>query len=68
MGLLTAGLVTGASQSLILDETITPVIGASAPNRDYPLSTHLRGLAAHLAFGLAIAATTELLWKITGSR
>lgn len=68
LGPVTAGLATGASQSLILDEIITPAIGASAPNRDYPLSTHVRGLAAHLAFGLAIAATTELGWKLLGSR
>ena len=64
MGPVSAGLVTGASQSLILDETITPAIGASAPNREYPLATHLRGFAAHLAFGLAIAAVTEFGWKL----
>jgi uncharacterized membrane protein YagU involved in acid resistance len=68
MNPVTAGLATGASMSLILDETITPAIGASAPNRDYPLTTHLRGFAAHLAFGLAVAATTELAWKLTSGR
>lgn len=68
MNPVTAGLATGASMWLILDETITPAIGASAPNRDYPLATHLRGFAAHLAFGLAVAATTELVWKLTSGR
>lgn len=67
MGPITAGLATGASQSLLLDEVITPAIGASAPNRDYPVSAHLRGLAAHLAYGLAIAAVTEAGWKVTGA-
>lgn len=64
LGPLSAGVVTGASMSLILDETVTPLIGASAPNRDYPLVTHLRGFAAHLAYGLAVAATVELAWKL----
>lgn len=68
LGPVSAGLATGASQSLLLDEVITPAIGASAPNRDYPPSTHLRGLAAHLAFGLAVAATTELAWRAAGRR
>ncbi|HVL98175.1 MAG TPA: hypothetical protein VM324_02650, partial [Egibacteraceae bacterium] len=67
MGPVAAGLATGASQSLLLDEVVTPAIGASAPNRDYPVSTHLRGLAAHLAYGLAIAAVTEFVWKATGA-
>lgn len=56
----------GCVPSLILDEAITPAVGASAANRAYPLSTHLRGLAAHLAFGLAIAFVTELAWKAAG--
>lgn len=60
----TAGLATGAAMSLILDETVTPLIGASAPNRDYPLVTHLRGFAAHLAYGLAAAVATEAVWKL----
>ena len=36
-----------------------PLFGFSAPNRDYPLSTHPRGFVAHLAFGLGVAATAE---------
>ena len=31
--------------SLILDEGVVPALGLSAPNRDYPLLTHVRGLA-----------------------
>lgn len=64
LGPIPAGLATGASMSLILDETITPLIGASAPNRDYPSVTHLRGAVAHLAYGLAVAATVETVWKL----
>ncbi len=58
---LATGLGTGAAMSLIVDEGLTPLLGFSAPNRAYPLVTHLRGFAAHLAFGLGVAATAELL-------
>jgi hypothetical protein len=36
---------------LIADEGMTPALGFSAPNRFYALSTHVRGLIAHLVFG-----------------
>lgn len=57
-----AGLATGAAMSLIADELITPQLGFSAPNRQYPLPTHARGFLAHLAFGIATAATFEAAW------
>ena len=60
-----AGLVSGAAMSLIVDEGMTPALGFSAPNRAYPLSTHLRGFVAHLAFGLGVAAITEVAWRLT---
>lgn len=59
-----AALATGASMSLILDEALTPAMGFSAPNRDYPLATHLRGFAAHLAFGAIVAASVEILYRL----
>ncbi len=58
---VSAGLLSGALMSLVVDEGMTPLMGFSAPNRDYPLSTHLRGFAAHLAFGLGVAATAEVI-------
>jgi hypothetical protein len=63
-----AGLVTGTAMSLIADELMTPALGFSAPNRAYPLSTHLRGFLAHLVFGLGVAATTEAGWRLLGRR
>ena len=33
---LGAGVLTGASLSLIVDEGLSPALGFSAPNRDYP--------------------------------
>ena len=58
---IVAGLLMGAAMSLVVDEGMTPLLGFSAPNRDYPLVTHLRGFAAHLAFGLGVAGTAETL-------
>ena len=68
LGPASAGLVTGAAMSLIADELMTPALGFSAPNRAYPLSTHLRGLIAHLVFGLGVAATTEAGWRLLEQR
>jgi hypothetical protein len=59
---VSAGLLSGAAMSLLVDEGMTPLLGFSAPNRAYPLSTHLRGFVAHLAFGLGVAATAETLY------
>ncbi len=69
LGPVSAGLLTGAAMSLLVDEGMTPLFGFSAPNRDYPLSTHLRGFAAHLAFGLGVAATSEAIrWLGSNAR
>ncbi len=65
---LVAGLGTGAAMSAIADEWMTPALGFSAPNRADPLATHMRGVAAHLVFGLGVAATTEALWAARGRR
>ncbi len=67
LGPVAAGLVTGAAMSLVADEVIAPTLGFTAPNRAYPLATHLRGVAAHLVFGLAVAATTETAWTVSRS-
>ena len=64
LGPVAAGLATGAAMSLIADEMMTPALGFSAPNRAYPLSTHLRGFVAHLVFGLGVAATTGAGWRV----
>lgn len=59
-----AGIVTGAAMSLIVDEALTPTIGASAPSRDYPTITHVRGLANHLIYGAAAALAAEALYRL----
>ncbi|MDN5747083.1 MAG: DUF1440 domain-containing protein [Pseudonocardia sp.] len=63
-----AGLATGTAMSVLADELMTPAFGFSAPNLEYPLATHLRGVAAHLVFGLAVAAVTETAWSLRGRR
>lgn len=65
---VTAGLATGAAMSIVADELMTPALGFSAPNRAYPLVTHVRGFVAHLAFGLAVAATIEAGWAVLHRR
>jgi uncharacterized membrane protein YagU involved in acid resistance len=66
LGPVSSGLATGAAMSLVADEMMAPALGFTAPNRDYPLVTHLRGVVAHLVFGLAVAAVTEAGWAVLG--
>jgi hypothetical protein len=68
LGPLTAGLVSGAAMSALVDEGLTPTLGFSAPNRDYPAAAHVRGVVAHLAFGLTAAAVTEAAWAVLRRR
>jgi hypothetical protein len=63
---VSAALLSGAAMSLLVDEGVTPLLGFSAPNRAYPLVTHLRGFLAHLAFGLGVAVTAEGLYRLVG--
>lgn len=65
-GPVTAALVTGSAMSLVADELMTPAFGFSAPNLEYPLATHLRGIVAHLSFGLVVAAVNETAWWLLG--
>jgi hypothetical protein len=45
LGAVVAGLATGAAISLMADELIVPSLGFTAPNRAYPLVTHLRAFS-----------------------
>jgi uncharacterized membrane protein YagU involved in acid resistance len=64
---LGAGLVAGAALSLVVDEGLTPALGLSAPNRDYPAATHVRGFLAHLVWGGAAALAAEAAYRLTGT-
>jgi uncharacterized membrane protein YagU involved in acid resistance len=63
-----AGLASGTAMWVVADEGMTPLFGFSAPNKAYPLVTHLRGFVAHLAFGLAVAGSCEAAWTLRGRR
>ena len=67
METLGAGVATGLSMSIILDEVVTPAFGFSAPNKEYPTVTHLRGLLGHLVYGLTLAGTAEALYHLAGA-
>ena len=63
LGPVAAGLLSGVTMSLLVDEGLTPALGFSAPNAAYPLATHARGFVAHLAYGLSVAVAAEtLVW------
>lgn len=67
MDSLGAGIATGTSMSIILDEFITPALDFSAPNRDYPAATHVRGFVGHLLYGAALAVAAEALYRLAES-
>ena len=57
---LGAGAVFGALLWLVQDEGLNTLTGAGGKPQDYPATTHLRGLLAHMTFGLA----TELVLRL----
>jgi hypothetical protein len=63
-----AGAATGLSMAVLVDEIGNPLLGFTPPPQKYPLVSHLRGLAGHLVYGLAVAAIVEAGWKLTGRR
>lgn len=56
-----AGVVSGTALSLIVDETLNPLLGITPPPGAYPESAHLRGFLTHVAWGLVCGATAETL-------
>lgn len=63
-----AAFISGATMSLMIEEGLTPALGYSAPNRDYPVLTHVRGFAGHLVFGAVNAAVAEALYRLVDLR
>jgi len=59
LGWLTGGVVFGALFWLVEDEGLGPMLGLAGDNAKYPLEAHLRGLAAHVAFGVVTAGLLE---------
>lgn len=59
------GMVFGAGLWLLGDELAVPMLGLQEGPTASPPSTHLNRLALHLVYGVATAATTQLLKRIT---
>lgn len=61
-----AAFVSGSAMSLVLDETLVPALGLSAPNHHYQTFTRVRGFIAHLVYGAAVALAAEGLGRSIG--
>jgi uncharacterized membrane protein YagU involved in acid resistance len=66
MNPLGAGVTAGLSMALIVDEVANPALGLTAPPQNYPVVTHLRGVAGHLVYGLVVAVLAETGLKLLG--
>lgn len=55
------GALFGAGLWLVGDELAIPLLGLSDKPTSYPVTSHLQSLAQHLGFGVATAATTDVL-------
>lgn len=55
------GALFGAGLWLLGDELAVPLLGLSDRPTSYPVTSHLQSLAQHLGFGVATAATTDVL-------
>ena len=50
---LLSGLIFGTALYLAADEMAVPALGLSGKLTEYPLSSHLYGLASHLVYGVS---------------
>jgi putative membrane protein len=56
---LAAGLAFGAALWIVSDEMLVPLFRFSRPPKEYPATSHAKGLASHLVYGVA----TDLAWR-----
>ncbi|WP_051479265.1 DUF1440 domain-containing protein [Arthrobacter sp. H5] len=63
-----AGVVTGLSMAVLVDEVGNPLLGLTPPPQKYPLVTHLRGIAGHLVYGLSVAGFVEAGMRVMRRR
>lgn len=55
------GTLYGAALWAVADETIVPAAGLSKPAKENPPSSHIYGLASHVAYGLATDTTYRIV-------
>lgn len=61
---LVTGVAFGTLLWVLSDEMLVPLFGFSRGPSRYPASSHLKGLAAHLVYGVA----TEVAWRAARTR
>jgi hypothetical protein len=54
LGPVAAGLAVGTGMWVVVDEGANAVLGLSPPAPEWPLVTHIRALATHLIYGVAL--------------
>jgi hypothetical protein len=60
-----SGLVFGAAFFLAVDEGANTLLGLTPPPSEFPWQAHARGLAGHLAFGVAAETTLRVLDRVS---
>lgn len=58
------GLAFGSAFWLLIDELLTPAAGLTPGPLAFPWETHARGLAGHLAYGVAAERTLDVLDRV----
>ncbi|MFW6078960.1 MAG: DUF1440 domain-containing protein [Gemmatimonadota bacterium] len=58
------GLGFGAAFWLLMDELIVPAVGLTSGPLAFPWQTHARGLAGHLAYGLAAEGALDVMDRV----
>lgn len=61
---LARGMRFGTGFWLFMDETVTPALGLTPGPRAFPWQTHVRGLAGHAAYGLAVETALRAMRRI----
>lgn len=61
LGWVAGGVLFGTLFWAIEDEAMGPVMGLAGENTQYPMEAHVRGWAAHVAFGIVTAAVARSL-------
>jgi hypothetical protein len=58
------GLGFGTGFWLVVDETVTPLLGLSGNPAAFPWQAHVRGFAGHLIFGTVTDSTLDVLDRV----
>lgn len=56
-----AGLVFGAGLFVVADEVLVPLLGWSGAPQEYPLASHIYGLASHLVYGVSAECARRMV-------